>query len=39
MAEIRRQSDVLTGLEAAGAVKIVGAMYDLETGAVEFFGA
>jgi prepilin-type N-terminal cleavage/methylation domain-containing protein len=37
-AEIRRRSSVLAGLEKSGAIKIVGAMYNLETGAVEFFG-
>jgi len=34
---IRRDSSVLAGLEADGTVKIVGAMYNLETGGVEFF--
>jgi carbonic anhydrase len=38
MADIRRRSTVLAGLQSSGAVKIVGAMYDLETGVVEFFG-
>ena len=37
-AEIRRRSSVLADLEKSGAIKIVGAMYNLETGAVEFFG-
>ena len=36
MDEIRRRSAVLADLEKAGAVKIAGAMYDLETGAVDF---
>ena len=36
--DIRRRSAVLGGLEKSGAVKIVGAMYNLETGLVEFFG-
>jgi carbonic anhydrase len=36
--DIRRRSAVLAELETARAVKIVGAMYDLETGLVEFFG-
>jgi carbonic anhydrase len=38
LAHIRRRSTVLADLETSGAVKIVGAMYDLETGLVEFFG-
>lgn len=38
MADIRRRSAVLAELETSGAVKIVGAMYNLETGLVEFFG-
>ena len=35
--DIRRDSPVLAELEASGAIKITGAMYNLETGAVEFF--
>ena len=38
MADIRRRSAILLGLETSGAVKIVGAMYNLETGLVEFLG-
>jgi carbonic anhydrase len=38
MADVRRRSAILTALEKSGAVKIVGAMYNLETGVVEFFG-
>jgi carbonic anhydrase len=38
MADTRRRSAVLAELEASRAVKIVGAMYNLETGLVEFFG-
>ena len=34
--EIRRRSSVLAELESSAAIKIVGAMYDLETGVVEF---
>src|SRR5450432_3817766 len=34
---IRKHSPVLAQMEAGHAVDIVGAMYDLETGAVEFF--
>jgi carbonic anhydrase len=37
MAEIRRRSPVLADLEAKGAIRIAGAMYDLETGVVTFF--
>jgi carbonic anhydrase len=37
MTEIRRRSAVLAELETSRAVKIVGAMYHLETGRVEFF--
>jgi carbonic anhydrase len=38
MTDIRRRSAVLADLVTSGAVKIVGAMYNLETGLVEFFG-
>jgi carbonic anhydrase len=38
MAEIRKRSAVLAELESAKTVKIVGSMYNLETGLVEFFG-
>ena len=38
MADIRRRSSVLTDLENSGAIRIVGAIYNLETGLVEFFG-
>src|SRR5262245_6710242 len=37
MADIRRRSAILADLETSGAVKTVGAMYNLETGLVEFF--
>jgi len=37
-ADIHRRSSVLADLEKSGAIKIVGAMYNLETGAVEFLG-
>jgi carbonic anhydrase len=36
MAEIHRRSAVIGALEAKGAVKIAGAMYNLESAAVEF---
>jgi carbonic anhydrase len=38
IAEVRRRSVVLADLETSRAVKIVGAMYNLESGLVEFFG-
>jgi carbonic anhydrase len=38
VANIRKDSPVLAELEAKGNIKIAGAMYNLETGAVEFFG-
>jgi carbonic anhydrase len=37
MAGIRRDSPVLAELETQGTIKITGAMYNLGTGAVEFF--
>jgi carbonic anhydrase len=36
MAEIRSRSAIIAGLETKGTVKISGAMYNLESGAVEF---
>ena len=36
LAEIRRRSPILEELEKKGSIKIVGAMYDLATGVVEF---
>lgn len=38
VADIRKDSPVLAELEAKGSIKITGATYNLETGAVEFFG-
>src|SRR3954469_13585071 len=38
VADIRRDSPVLAELEAKGTIQITGAIYNLETGAVEFFG-
>jgi carbonic anhydrase len=38
LAEIRRRSPILQGLETKGSIKIAGGMYDLATGAVEFVG-
>jgi carbonic anhydrase len=36
MADIHRRSAILAGLETSGGVKIVGAMYNLESAAVDF---
>jgi carbonic anhydrase len=38
MTDIRKGSPVLAELETSGVIKIAGAMYNLKTGAVEFFG-
>jgi carbonic anhydrase len=38
IADIRGRSVVLAELVSSGSVKVVGAMYNLETGLVEFFG-
>ena len=38
VANIRKDSPVLAELAANGTIKITGAIYNLETGAVEFFG-
>jgi len=38
MAGIRKESPVLAALATSGKIMIVGAMYNLETGAVEFLG-
>jgi hypothetical protein len=37
MIDIHRRSAVLAEMETAGAIKIAGAMYSLESGRVEFF--
>jgi carbonic anhydrase len=37
MGNIRKDSPVLAELESKGAIKIAGAMYNLETGVVDFF--
>lgn len=37
VADIRKDSPVLADLETKGTIKITGAMYNLATGAVEFF--
>ena len=36
--DIHRRSAVLADLESSGAIKIVGAMYNIETGLLEFLG-
>jgi len=38
MADIRKNSPVLAGLESSGTIKIAGAMYNLQNGVVDFFG-
>ncbi|HYG16488.1 MAG TPA: carbonic anhydrase family protein [Bacteroidia bacterium] len=35
--EIRRRSEILAEMEKEGQIKMVGGMYDVETGQVEFF--
>lgn len=35
--QLRDKSDILAKLEQAGKIKIVGAMYDIETGKVDFY--
>ena len=37
IANIRRDSPVLAGMESSGDIKMTGAMYNLETGVVDFF--
>jgi carbonic anhydrase len=37
MADIRKDSPVLAAMESNGAIKIAGAMYNLETGVIDFF--
>ena len=38
IAEIPRRSAVLADLKASGAIKVVGAMYNIETALLEFLG-
>ena len=38
MNNIRKGSPVLAEMESNGTIKIAGAMYNLETGVVDFFG-
>jgi carbonic anhydrase len=35
--QIRQRSSILAGMEASGQIKIVGGMYDVETGKVAFY--
>ena len=37
IADIRKDSPVLAAMESNGAIKIAGAMYNLETGVIDFF--
>ena len=37
LANIRSGSPVLAGMESSGTIKIVGAMYNLQTGAIDFY--
>ena len=37
LGEIRRNSPVLAEMESKGAIKVAGAMYNLETGVIDFF--
>jgi carbonic anhydrase len=39
MANIRKDSPVLSEMESGGAIKIAGAMYNLRTGVMDFFAA
>jgi carbonic anhydrase len=39
MARIRNESPVLREMEEAGAIKIAGAMYSMDSGEVAFMGA
>src|SRR5262245_1411768 len=39
MDNVRKHSPVLAELDASGTIRIAGAIYDLETGAVEFLGS
>jgi hypothetical protein len=37
MADIRKDSPVLAAMESNGAIKIADAMYNLQTGVIDFF--
>jgi carbonic anhydrase len=39
IANIRKDSPVLSEMESSGSIKIAGAMYNLETGVMDFFAA
>jgi carbonic anhydrase len=34
---IRAESEIISGMEKEGKIKIIGALYDIETGVVKFF--
>ncbi|GAA4431721.1 carbonic anhydrase family protein [Pontibacter saemangeumensis] len=36
--QIRKQSPILTDMEREGEIRIIGGMYDVETGRVDFYG-
>jgi carbonic anhydrase len=38
MTDIQRRSAVLADLESSGAIRMVGAMYNIETGLLAFLG-
>jgi carbonic anhydrase len=38
MADVQRRSAVLADLSASGAIRIVGAMYNIDTAVLEFLG-
>ena len=38
VADIRKGSPVLADMESSGAIRIAGAMYDLQSGVIDFFG-
>jgi carbonic anhydrase len=37
MSNIREGSPVLAGMESSGVIRIAGAMYNLQTGVIDFF--
>jgi carbonic anhydrase len=39
MANIRKHSPVLADMESGGAIKVAGAMYELQSGVIDFFSA
>jgi carbonic anhydrase len=36
IANVRKGSQVLAGMESSGAIRIAGAMYNLQTGVIDF---